>query len=424
MARQIPAAAIHLIRHHEQLHELIAPGQLRSYLCPSRVWTIGYGSTMLRGMPVMPGTHCTVEEAEDQFDQDLRAAARTVELLTEVPLSDQQFGALTSLVQNIGSGNYSRSTLRRRLNAGDDVETAMREEFPRWNKGDDDEVLEGLVKRRQAELALLNDPSATVLSSAKAVIRFSDAAKHDRGLPWQTEAWRWLFQQAPASSWDAMQERLPQEVIAGFAQRFRNERATSPAPAAGAVMLDRIPRFTQRDSQWIAQRDRKCYSSTNAMLVEFLKPGTLPGINGDDLYFQRLQSLGGDTTEWAAQQRTLTSYGIHARLVKNADWRMVEQQLRRGHPVPLGYLHRGPVEGPRGGGHWCLCYGLDATHLWISDPWGEPNMVTGETMTQGNWQGRVTRLNFSKRWMVNPNGDGTYRFAPGNGWAVVIDRIA
>jgi hypothetical protein len=30
---------------------------------------------------------------------------------------------------------------------------------------------------------------------------------------------------------------------------------------------------------------------------------------------------------------------------------------------------------------------------------------------------------YGKRWMVDPIGGGAYRYAPGKGWAVVVDAI-
>ncbi|MCS5692598.1 hypothetical protein NZK33_11450 [Cyanobium sp. FGCU-6] len=43
-----------------------------------------------------------------------------------------------------------------------------------------------------------------------------------------------------------------------------------------------VPRYSQRDSAQLSQRDRTCFSSSCAMLLETIKPGTLMGANGDD----------------------------------------------------------------------------------------------------------------------------------------------
>jgi len=36
---------------------------------------------------------------------------------------------------------------------------------------------------------------------------------------------------------------------------------------------------------------------------------------------------------------------------------------------------------------------------------------------------RFSRLNFGKRWMVEPIGGGAYRYAPGKGCAVVVTAV-
>jgi hypothetical protein len=41
-----------------------------------------------------------------------------------------------------------------------------------------------------------------------------------------------------------------------------------------------VPLFQQRDSAQLSQRDLTCFSSSCALLLEALKPGTLQGANG------------------------------------------------------------------------------------------------------------------------------------------------
>ena len=81
------------------------------------------------------------------------------------------------------------------------------------------------------------------------------------------------------------------------------------------------------------------------MLLEAIKPGTLKGPNGDDQYLAVGQRFG-DTTDASAQIRALAHYGVTARLVQNADFKLLEQQINRGIPVPYGYIHRGSVQRP------------------------------------------------------------------------------
>ena len=67
--------------------------------------------------------------------------------------------------------------------------------------------------------------------------------------------------------------------------------ATPPPPAEATIVasasrhpnpLEGIPRLQQRDCAQLSQRDRTCFSSSCAMLLEGLKPGTQPRDNGDD----------------------------------------------------------------------------------------------------------------------------------------------
>ena len=69
-----------------------------------------------------------------------------------------------------------------------------------------------------------------------------------------------------------------------------------------------------------------CFSSSCAMLLAFLKPAVLTGLNGDDQYLGRVQQFG-DSTDPAAQIKALASYGITARLSKQASFSTLEQQL-------------------------------------------------------------------------------------------------
>lgn len=62
-----------------------------------------------------------------------------------------QFDALVSLAYNIGLGNFERSTLLKKHNAGDYA--GAKAEFARWNRAGG-KILKGLTRRRAAEAAL------------------------------------------------------------------------------------------------------------------------------------------------------------------------------------------------------------------------------------------------------------------------------
>ena len=123
--------------------------ELKAYLCPAKVWTIGFGTTVYpNGVKVKKGDSCTLEQAKQFKAHDLKRFEKTVNDLVKVPLTQNQFDALVSLAYNIGTGAFEKSTLLKKLNAGDYQGAA--DQFTVWNKGGG-KVLQGLVNRRAKE---------------------------------------------------------------------------------------------------------------------------------------------------------------------------------------------------------------------------------------------------------------------------------
>ena len=220
-----------------------------------------------------------------------------------------------------------------------------------------------------------------------------------------------------------LRRRRKAEAALWSAAPLKTNEAAAPQERGFPNPLVGVPRLGQRDSAQIAQRDRSCFSSSCAMLLEALKPGTLKGPNGDDQYLAVVQRFG-DTTDANAQIKALAHYGVTARLVQNADFQLIEEQINRGIPVPCGYIHRGPVQWPTGSGHWLIVYGHTSSHVVVNDPWGEPDLIHGTTLKANGMALKFSRANFGYRWMVEPIGGGAYRYAPGKGWAVVVDKVA
>lgn len=138
--RQIGAAGLALIKEFEGL-------ELKAYLCPAKVWTIGYGST---GPHVTPGQVITEAQAEARLQRDLDrfedAVARAAPGATQA-----QFDAMTSLAFNIGIGAFLKSSVLRLHKAGE--HRAAAEAFGMWVKGGG-RVLPGLQRRRAKEADL------------------------------------------------------------------------------------------------------------------------------------------------------------------------------------------------------------------------------------------------------------------------------
>lgn len=110
--------------------------------------TIGYGST---GPHVKPGLEWTERQAEHGLRVDLMRFENAVSRLVTVPLTDNQFSALVSFAFNVGVSAFQKSTLLRRLNAGD--YDAVPGELMKWTRSKG-RVMQGLVNRRSAEAGL------------------------------------------------------------------------------------------------------------------------------------------------------------------------------------------------------------------------------------------------------------------------------
>jgi lysozyme len=127
--------------------------RLKAYLCPANVWTIGYGNTFYEnGMKVKEGDVITQQRAEELAKFIIDQFAVTIEPFIQKPLTDNQFSACVSLAYNIGTSGFKRSSVFKKLNINPNDPT-IADSFKLWNKGGG-KVLAGLVKRREAEIAL------------------------------------------------------------------------------------------------------------------------------------------------------------------------------------------------------------------------------------------------------------------------------
>ncbi|NHB89720.1 lysozyme [Photorhabdus tasmaniensis] len=117
---------------------------LTAYRCPAGVLTIGYGHT--RG--VKPGNVIKEQQATRFLLEDLAPVYLKIESNVKVSLTQGQFDALCSFIFNCGTGAFVRSTLLKKLNAGDYKGAA--DQFMRWNQAGG-RILPGLDARRASE---------------------------------------------------------------------------------------------------------------------------------------------------------------------------------------------------------------------------------------------------------------------------------
>jgi len=115
-----------------------------AYLDPIGVPTICTGHTKA----VRIGQKKTLSECQELLKEDLTAAGASVARCTHHPITQSQYDALVSFAFNVGGSAFCKSTLVKKLNAGDCLGAAN--EFTKWNRAGG-RVLPGLVKRRAQE---------------------------------------------------------------------------------------------------------------------------------------------------------------------------------------------------------------------------------------------------------------------------------
>jgi lysozyme len=145
----------------------------RPYLCPAHIWTIGYGHVLYQEQIRLPVVRIegytgllrkeyplkmednrvwTKEEIDQLFRTDVGSFERGVLRLVPAVVGRQgSFDALVSFAFNAGLGNLQKSQMRMRANRKEWESAAAA--FRQWTKGGG-KVLPGLVKRREAEIAL------------------------------------------------------------------------------------------------------------------------------------------------------------------------------------------------------------------------------------------------------------------------------
>lgn len=146
----------------------------KPYLCPAHLWTVGWGEVLYHDQIKLPMVRkegytgivrkdyllraeddrvWTKAELEERFKKLLNSFERGVLRLAPLLSNNQSlFDACVCLSYNIGVGGFQRSTLRQRILRNESPER-LAEGFMMYTKAGG-KVLNGLVKRRKAEVAL------------------------------------------------------------------------------------------------------------------------------------------------------------------------------------------------------------------------------------------------------------------------------
>jgi len=162
---RISNAGLNIVKEFEGYVRALPNGDCEAYRCLvgrrkdgtpiyDGKWTIGWGCTE----GIKEGMVWTRAQAEAGLRREIEKSERQVTRVVTVPLNQNQFDALVSFDYNVGDGALEKSTVLRRLNAGDYAGAANA--FAMWNKSQG-VVVPGLVSRRAKEAALFLTPPRT-----------------------------------------------------------------------------------------------------------------------------------------------------------------------------------------------------------------------------------------------------------------------
>ncbi|ECI3332486.1 lysozyme [Salmonella enterica subsp. diarizonae] len=100
------------------------------------------------GKDIVPGKHYTDAECDALLNKDLALVAARIAPLIKASIPNSERAALYSFAYNVGTGALARSTLQKKLNAGDHAGACN--ELKRWTYAGGRQW-KGLVTRREIE---------------------------------------------------------------------------------------------------------------------------------------------------------------------------------------------------------------------------------------------------------------------------------
>lgn len=194
------------------------------------------------------------------------------------------------------------------------------------------------------------------------------------------------------SLFDALPEELKSDD-SEWVKLYRNQ-------SVGESQILNVEYYSQRDNYRDASRT--CFSSSCAMLLSYLIPGS---ISGDDDYVREI-FVRGDTVNSSTQIETLKSFGLTAQFVQTANNQILLDYIDSGIPVPCGILHHGPGNAPSGSGHWVTVIGYDDRGWIVNDPWGYLDHASGTYTSKNGDHVHYSYEMFDRRWTVDGDSDG------------------
>jgi hypothetical protein len=131
-------------------------------------------------------------------------------------------------------------------------------------------------------------------------------------------------------------------------------------------------------------------------------------VTSDDEY-NVIRSRYGDSTDVNAQLKALESLGLTAKFITTGSVDDLKAEIDANRPVAVGWLHKGSVSHPSGGGHWTVVIGYYSDGVYMNDPNGEADLVKGGYTPNYNGAGlKYSYNNWLPRWDVEGHYSGWY----------------
>lgn len=390
--------------------------RLISYLCSANVLTVGYGHT---GPDVKTNMRITEEEAEKYLLSDVESSEQCVSSFVRAKLNQNEYDALVSFTFNCGTTAFVNSTLLKLLNNGADKKIVA-SEFLRWTKGEGNKEIPGLVRRREQERKLFLEKikhpllSKSILAKQDTWLKKKPVGSEElpaeqklfvpKGSAWQWTEIRIFAGEAHQRVFLEAQPTAEWWIFPDHWKIINDTETTVVSESTSTEIKLSVPYYSQRDNY--KDPMRTCFSSSCAMLLSGLEPDA---IKSDDEYIKTVYKYG-DTTEAAVQLKALKEFGVNASFVQTGTWADIEALLRKGIPVPIGILHKGPVSAPVGGGHWICCVGLsaDKKSIIVHDPFGDLDLVGGGYVSTDGKYKKYSKKNLAPRWLVEGERSGWF----------------
>jgi lysozyme len=142
--RTFSQKAIDLIMKYEKFEP-------KTYICPAGYPTIGYG-TRIDFHPELKNKTLTEPQALKILKGDVnKVAVKTINEFVKVPLNQNEYDALVSLIYNIGRGQFIKSKLLKDINSNN-----FKSLIKNWSefRKEGGDISKGLENRRSTEIGL------------------------------------------------------------------------------------------------------------------------------------------------------------------------------------------------------------------------------------------------------------------------------